>query len=99
MTKIINVFREKLGNCDYILNDVVYLLRMENEEKIHYVHIKHLSRFMNLFYMNKDINMENQKMAEEYDSVRQSFDFGYAITALLVCAALIWLSGIRNQNC
>ena len=36
-----------MGNPCYICNDVIYLLRIENEEKSHYVYIKHLSRLMN----------------------------------------------------
>ena len=31
------VFREKLGNPDYVSNDVAYLLRIKDEEKSHYV--------------------------------------------------------------
>jgi hypothetical protein len=42
-----SVFREKLGNPEYVSNDVIYLLRIENEEKSHYVYIKHLSRLIN----------------------------------------------------
>jgi hypothetical protein len=42
-----NINREYVGNPCYICNDVIYLLRIENEEKSHYVYIKHLSRLMN----------------------------------------------------
>ena len=33
---------EKKGNDNYILKDVVYLLRIENDENSHYIYIKHL---------------------------------------------------------
>jgi hypothetical protein len=52
------IVREKIGNSDFITNDIIYLLRIENEEKSHYVYIKHLSRFINLSYMNKNIDMD-----------------------------------------
>ena len=50
------VYREKIGNPDYVTKDVVYLLRIENEEKSHYIYIKHLPRFINFNYngQNKD---------------------------------------------
>ena len=38
---------EKKGNEDYILKDVVYLLRIENDEHSHYIYIKHLERLFN----------------------------------------------------
>ena len=39
---------EKKGACDYICNDIIYLLRIENEENSHYVYIKHIERLFNL---------------------------------------------------
>ena len=42
------ITREKVGNPEYILNDSVYLLRIEQEELSHYVYIKHLSRLINI---------------------------------------------------
>ncbi|NDB82316.1 MAG: hypothetical protein EB127_06190, partial [Alphaproteobacteria bacterium] len=42
------IIREHIGNPIYIGNDVIYLLRIGNEEKSHYVYIKHLSRLFNL---------------------------------------------------
>ena len=30
---------EKLGDPDFILNDVIYLLRIENEDNAHYIYI------------------------------------------------------------
>ena len=38
---------EKRGNPDYILNDVIYLLRVENDDNAHYIYIKHLERLFN----------------------------------------------------
>ena len=37
-----------MGNIEYIKNDVIYLLRIEDEEESHYVYIKHISRLLNL---------------------------------------------------
>jgi len=50
------IFREKLGNPDYFTNDVIYLLRLDVQEKSHYIYIKHLERFFNLnrIVSNKD---------------------------------------------
>ena len=42
------IIREYIGNPEYIMNDNVNLLRIENEEKSHYVYIKHLARLINL---------------------------------------------------
>ena len=42
------IFREKLGNPDYFTNHVMYLLRLDVEDKSHYIYIKHLERFFNL---------------------------------------------------
>ena len=38
---------EKRGNPDYVLNDVIYLLRVENDDNAHYIYIKHLERLFN----------------------------------------------------
>ena len=50
------IYREKLGNPDYFTNDVMYLLRIDKDEKSHYIYIKHLQRFFNLnrIVSNKD---------------------------------------------
>ena len=45
--------REKVGNPEYILNDCIYLLRLEDEETSHYVYIKHLSRLININFNGK----------------------------------------------
>ena len=42
------IIREYIGNPEYIMNDNVNLLRIENEEKSHYVYIKHIARLINL---------------------------------------------------
>lgn len=42
------IIREYIGNPDFISNDSVNLLRVESEEKSHYVYIKHLPRLLNL---------------------------------------------------
>ena len=38
---------EYLGNKEYLLNDRIYLLRVENEEKTHYIYIKHIEKLLN----------------------------------------------------
>ena len=43
--KIIN---ERYGNHNYINNDIIYLLRIEDTTTSHYVYIKHISRLLNL---------------------------------------------------
>jgi hypothetical protein len=53
-----SIYREKLGNPDFVINDVIYLLRIENEETSHYVYIKHLSRLINLIYNGKTTNQQ-----------------------------------------
>ena len=44
---------EKRGNPDYILNDVIYLLRVENDDNAHYIYIKHLERLFNTHVNSK----------------------------------------------
>ena len=39
---------EKEGKREYVLNDRVYLLRIESEEQSHYVYIKTIERLFNL---------------------------------------------------
>ena len=40
--------KERDGNIDYIQNDIIYLLRIEQEENSHYVYIKHIDRLLNI---------------------------------------------------
>lgn len=47
-----------MGSCEYMFNDIIYLLLIENEGKSHYVYIKHISRFLNL---SKQVG-DNHKM-------------------------------------
>lgn len=44
------------GNSEYIMNELIYLLRIEDAEKAHYIYIKDIGRLLNLHhYMpNKD---------------------------------------------
>ena len=51
------IFREKLGNPDHFNNDVIYLLRLDMEEKSHYIYIKHLER---LFNLNRIVSKKDQ---------------------------------------
>ena len=44
---------EKRGNPDYILNDVVYLLRIENDDKAHYIYIKYIERLFHTHVSSK----------------------------------------------
>ena len=41
------IAKEKNGNPEY-RNNIIYLLRIEDDNKSHYVYIKHISRLMNL---------------------------------------------------
>jgi hypothetical protein len=43
-----NIRKEKNGNTDYITNDIIYLLRVENDETSHYIYIKLVERLFNL---------------------------------------------------
>ena len=47
------ITREKVGDPEYVCNDVIYLLRIEQEELSHYVYIKHLSRLININFNGK----------------------------------------------
>ena len=40
------IIKEYPGNKDYLLNDRVYLLRIEDDTKNHYVYIKHVHRLL-----------------------------------------------------
>ena len=43
-----SIILEYTGNIDYIKNDIIYLLRIQNETMSHYVYIKHIARLLNL---------------------------------------------------
>ena len=49
-----NINREKMGNPEYVLNDKLSLLRIENKEKSHYIYIKNYSRLINLSAKTKN---------------------------------------------
>jgi len=42
------IIKERDGNHNYVCNDLIYLLRIENKLTSHYVYIKHISRLLNL---------------------------------------------------
>ena len=48
---------DKQGNCEYILNDRIYLLRIEDKERdqSHYVYIKHLDRLFHIHNHSCDV--------------------------------------------
>ena len=49
------IFLEYVGNIDYIENEVIYLLRIEDKNQSHYVYIKHIERLLNFnSYTKKD---------------------------------------------
>lgn len=50
------IITDKEGNNDYILNDVIYLLRISNDDKEHYIYIKHIDRLMNIHTQRTDTN-------------------------------------------
>ena len=44
---------DRFENIEYIRNDIIYLLRVEDGEKSHYVYIKHIQRLLNILtYVN-----------------------------------------------
>ena len=43
-----SIILEYMGNIDYIKNDIIYLLRIQNEDMSHYVYIKHIAKLLNL---------------------------------------------------
>ena len=45
-----NIHCQKKGNSKYILNDCMYLLRVEEEDQAHYIYIKHIDRLFNLHH-------------------------------------------------
>jgi hypothetical protein len=45
---------EKPGRAEYILNDCIYLLRIEQEEQSHYVYIKKIESLLNLHHQLVD---------------------------------------------
>ncbi|MFM7982811.1 MAG: hypothetical protein ACKPKO_26155, partial [Candidatus Fonsibacter sp.] len=42
------IIKSKEGNTDYLLKDLVYLLRVEDGDKAHYIYIKNVAHFFNL---------------------------------------------------
>ena len=46
--------QDKAGNTNYILNECIYLLRIENEEQSHYVYFKNVGSFLNLHHHKED---------------------------------------------
>ena len=49
-----NIRTEKKGDFDYITNDIIYLLRIEQDTKSHYIYIKHIERLFNLHSSGDD---------------------------------------------
>jgi hypothetical protein len=45
---------EKKGDFDYMTNDIIYLLRVEQDDKSHYIYIKHIERLFNLHHHVED---------------------------------------------
>ena len=46
--------QDKAGNTTYILNECIYLLRIENEEQSHYVYVKNIGSFLSLHHHKED---------------------------------------------
>ena len=42
-----NIICGHAGKTQYILNDLIYLLKVEHEEQSHYIYIKHIDRLLN----------------------------------------------------
>ena len=60
------------GNNDYLLNDRIYLLIIENEEKSHYIYIKHIDR---LLHTNIHFSGANKIMCPYYEKMICTDDF------------------------
>ena len=41
-----SIIKEYHGNKEYLLNERIYLLRIEDKEKSHFVYIKHIHRLL-----------------------------------------------------
>jgi hypothetical protein len=66
---------EYAGNIDYIRNDIIYLLRIEQEEQSHYVYIKHIQRLLNLnSYTKPDKHKEFCPYCNKNVEVKDFFD-------------------------
>ena len=42
------IILEYVGDIHNIKNDIIYLLRISDDEKSHYIYIKHIARLLNL---------------------------------------------------
>ena len=69
-----SIVREKRGNRNYCTNDCIYLLRIGDETKSHYIYIKHLGRLLNINTHVEDKDKrycpwcENKFHIDKYDS-------------------------------
>ena len=57
------IHKEKNGHVDYYNKDLIYLLRIENEDHSHFVYIKHISRLLNLSTQKDDCNKRLLKIS------------------------------------
>ena len=83
------IITDKKGNGNYIMNDCIYLLRIENQEQSHYVYIKHIDRLFNLHHHIQDKDKRfcpictNKVNISEYGShVSQCYKFAKNSTLL-----------------
>ena len=80
---------EKKGNPDYIFNDVVYLLRIENYDNAHYIYIKHIERLFHTHVSSKTAGTKfcplcatNVEDKEYRNHLRKCYKFGKEGTLL-----------------
>ena len=50
------IHKERNGNAKHYNKDLIYLLRIENEERSHFVYIKHISRLLSMSTQKDDCN-------------------------------------------
>ena len=80
---------DKPGKAQYLLNDCIYLLRIDDEEQSHYVYIKHIDRLVKLHHhlIDKDkrfcpICEKGVKLNEYTRHVSQCYAFSKDSTLL-----------------
>ena len=77
------------GDPEYVNNDAMYLLRIDKDEKSHYIYIKHLQRFFNLnrIVSNKDKSYcpycEKQCEENMSDHIKQCYKLQFNDGSLL----------------
>ncbi|MFM7978754.1 MAG: hypothetical protein ACKPKO_05510, partial [Candidatus Fonsibacter sp.] len=83
------IVKSREGNTEYLLKDLVYLLRVEDGDKAHYIYIKNVAHFFNLCHncIEGDHRYcpicSNQVSLKEYDR-HISFCYEYSKNSTLL---------------